>query len=246
MGDGPQPDKGRGHFDTTQWSLVRAAGRNDGGCEGEAALAALCQAYWRPLYVYVRSRGHSREEAEDLTQEFFYRLLVRKDISRADPARGRFRTFLLTAFQRHIENAWHAKRAQKRGGGVPHISLDFIRAEARWADEPAEKATPESIYERQWALELLERVVLQLRQEYVLDGRGAIFDALKPCLTGQPGSEHYAEIGHRLAMSEGAVKTAAHRLRRRFQRLLRDTVAETLNDPAAVEDELHALLAALR
>ena len=202
----------------------------------------LCTTYWYPLYAFVRRRGHSAHDAQDLTQGFFARLLEKKDLASVDRARGRFRSFLLAALDHFLINEWHRARTQKRGGATVLFSFDALDAESRLRHEPATDS-PEQIYDRRWAMTLLDQVMARLRTEMAGAGKLAHFEALKFCLTGERTA--YAEVGARLAMSEGAVKVAVHRLRERYRALLRAEIAETVATPEEIEDELRALLAAL-
>ena len=202
----------------------------------------LCAIYWYPLYAFVRRRGHSAHDAQDLTQGFFARLLEKKDLASVDRARGRFRSFLLAALEHFLINEWHRARTQKRGGAALLFSFDALDAESRLRHEPATDS-PEQIYDRRWAMTLLDQVMARLRTEMAGAGKLAHFEALKFCLTGERTA--YAEVGARLAMSEGAVKVAVHRLRERYRALLRAEIAETVATPEEIEDELRALLAAL-
>jgi RNA polymerase sigma factor (sigma-70 family) len=234
---------GSGRFATTRWSLVLAAGRRSSP-EGERALADLCRRYWYPLYVYVRRRVHDVEEARDLTQEFFAGLLERQTLARADPKRGRFRTFLLTSLQHFLINEWQKARAQKRGGGRRALALDFDAKDSQAAFEPAHDWTAERVYERQWALTLLDQVLGRLRQEYADADKARLFEQLKPFLAGETQTTRYAGVAQALKLSEGAVRVAAHRLRKRYRELLREEVAQTVADDAEVEDEIRALFTA--
>lgn len=229
-------------FRTTRWSLIAAAG-DAAGPDGRQALADLCRLYWYPVYAYVRRRGHDRHAAEDLTQSFFARLLEKNDLAAADPARGRFRSFLLTACQHFLSNQHDHDTAQKRGGGVKPLSIDFGQGEERYAREPADPHTPEAEFERRWALALLDQTLTELRAEYAESKKVALFDTLKGTLTGDATS--YRDLGTRLGLSEGAVKVAVHRLRQRYRDKLRAVIAETVDGPAAVDDELRDLFAAL-
>lgn len=231
-------------FVTTHWSVVLTAGRSD-TTRARDALARLCQAYWHPLYAYVRRLGNSPPDAQDLTQEFFARLLAKNYLAAADESRGRFRSFLLTALKHFLANEWDKARAQKRGGGQVPIPIDFNTAETSCGFEPADTTTAEKIYERRWALTLLEQVLRRLREEYVHAGREKLFEQLKPTLTEASRTVRYAEIATRLGMSEGAVKVAVHRLRQRYREVLRAEIADTVASPAEVEDELRNLFAAL-
>jgi RNA polymerase sigma factor (sigma-70 family) len=231
-------------FASTRWSLVVAA-RGEAP-EARAALAVLCQAYWHPLYAYARRRLANADDAQDLTQEFFARLLEKDYLQAADPRRGKFRSFLLAAFKHFLANERERATAQKRGGGRRPLPLDFEDGERRYRHEPADATTPETLYARRWALTLLEQALARLRQEFAAAGKEALFEALKGTLTGDGTAEPYARIGRDLGLSEPAVKTAVHRLRRRYQELLRAEVAQTVASPEEVEDELRDLFAAVR
>lgn len=232
-----------GVFATTHWSVVLTAGAETP--QGEEALARLCRAYWQPLYWYVRRRGHGPEDSKDLTQAFFARLLERKWISRADPQKGRFRSFLLSALSCFLADEWDKARAQKRGGNVPTLPLEFHTAETRYCAEPANHATPEQAFERRWAQTLLDEVVGHLRQEYECDGRGELFTLLHPCLAGDEAAQPYDHLARQLGVSTGTVKSAVHRLRLRYRQLLRAEIAHTIADPQQVEEELRHLRAVL-
>jgi len=229
-------------FATTHWSLVVAA--RGASPVAREALAELCRLYWYPLYAYVRRRGHSADEAQDLTQEFFARLLERDDLAGLDPARGRFRAFLLAACRHFLANQNDRAQALKRGGGLRPRSLDLADADRRYAAEPSHEQTPERLFERRWALTLLDRVLQRLRQHYETAGQLVLFERLKGSLAGETDVPH-AESAAALNMTEGAVKVAAHRLRQRYRDLLRDEIARTVAEPAEVDDEVRALFAAL-
>ncbi|MBE3071896.1 MAG: sigma-70 family RNA polymerase sigma factor [Acidobacteria bacterium] len=231
-------------FATTRWSVVLAAG--EGGTPGSReALARLCEIYWYPLYAFARRWGHTADEAQDLTQEFFARLLEKHYLGDVRPERGRFRSFLLASLRHFLLNERDRVLAQKRGGGHAPISLEFDAAEGRYRLEPRDTSTPETLYERRWALTLLDQVLQQLEREHRDSKRDRLFEALKGLLTGQADTLPYVEIASRLGMTEGAVKVAAHRLRRRFGELLRQEIAETVADPADVEDEIRYLFKVL-
>ena len=198
-----------------------------------------------PLYAYVRGAAYSREEAEDLTQEFFARLLAHNSVARADPARGRFRSFLLASLKHFLANEWEKARARKRGGGAQFLPLEFDTAETRYAQPVAPGDTPDRAYDRQWALALLDVVLGRLRREYRDAGREDAFVGLKDTLSGGRSEIPYRELGARLGLSEGAVKVAAHRLRQRYRELLREEIANTVAGPEEVEEELKHLFAAL-
>ena len=231
-------------FATTRWSLVlKAGGSSSPGARD--ALAKLCETYWYPLYTYLRSRGHSADQAQDLTQAFFARLLEKNSISQADPARGRFRSFLLASLKNFTANERERERTQKRGGGVPLLSLEFDTAEGRFQREPPTDETPEKVFDRRWAFTLLDRVIARLRVNVVRGGKDVYFERLKAYLTGEEPQLSYAQTGASLGMSEGAVKVAVHRLRRQFRDLVREEIAHTVSSPDEVEDELRHLWSAV-
>src|SRR5262245_40912794 len=207
-------------FHTTHWSLIVAAGR-EGGERAQAALADLCQAYWYPLYAFLRRHGHSADDAADLTQEFFATLLEKGYLADADPQRGRFRTFLLTAVARFVGKQQEKAAAQKRGGGRRPFSLDFDAGESKYQREPAHDWTAERIFERRWALTLLDRTLAALRHEHETSGKLRLFEALKVFLTGEAGTPPLRQVAEDLAMSEGSVKVAVHRLRQKYREELR-------------------------
>lgn len=230
-------------FATTHWSVVRGAGSAE-TTRVKQALAQLCQSYWYPLYAYVRRRGHSSHDAEDLTQEFFSRLLEKNAFASARQELGKFRSFLLASMNHFLADEWDRARAQKRGGGKI-VPLDADAAENRLAHEPAEPQTPERIFERAWAVTILETVYARLRSDYEGSGRGALFAELKFCLTGERSDVPYQQIAGRLGLSEAAVKVAVHRLRDRYRALLREEIANTVSHPGEVEEELRCLFKAL-
>jgi RNA polymerase sigma-70 factor (ECF subfamily) len=231
-----------GVFNTTHWSVVLNAG--DVASPGaDQAMARLCQTYWDPLYCYVRRRGRQPAEAQDLTQEFFARLLARNYLRSLDRQKGKFRWFLLAAMEHFLANEWHKDNCLKRGGGQKPISLDEQQAERRYQVEPADTLTPERIYERRWAAALLDRVLERLRQEFAESGKGALFEALQVFLSGGRAEISQAQAGAALGMSEGAVNVAIHRLRKRYGALLREEVAHTVSTPDEVDEELRYLLA---
>jgi len=229
---------------TTHWSVVLAATRSD-TTQAQTALARLCQCYWYPLYAYVRRRGYNPHDAQDLTQEFFARLLARKWLAQADRERGRFRTFLLSALGHFLANEWDKARAQKRGGAVEIVPLQLDSAETRYGHEPADPVTPEQGYERQWALALLEEVLNRLNQEHEGEGQADLFAALKPCLVGDRQTQPYATLAAKLGMTEGAIKVAVHRLRQRYRQLLREEIAHTVASTGEIEDEMRHLFTVL-
>ncbi|HRY51070.1 MAG TPA: sigma-70 family RNA polymerase sigma factor [Candidatus Paceibacterota bacterium] len=219
-----------------------AAGNSESPPAAEA-LEQLCRTYWYPLYAYVRRRGYSVEDAQDLTQEFFARVMKKGSFGLANPARGKFRTFLLHSLQNFLANDWKSAQRLKRGGGTPCLSLDVADAERRYANEPAAMLTPERAYEKRWALTLLEGVLVNLQQEYAQAGNGRVFEELADLLWGKDTSRSYAHIGEHLGMTEGATRGAMHRLRERFRERLRAEVAQTVADFREVDDELRHLIA---
>ena len=231
-------------FATTHWTAVLAAA-DEASPHAAEALEALCRTYWYPLYAFVRRKGHDAPEAEDLTQEFFARLLEKKYLEAAAPEKGKFRSFLLTAFKRFLANEWDRANRQKRGGGRELISLDETKAENCYRAEPADTMTPEKIFERSWALKLLEQVLNRLEREHVQAGKRELFEELQIFLTGEKSRSPYAEIAARLRMSEGTLKVTVHRLRRRYRELLRLEVAQTVASPAEIDGEIRHLFAAL-
>jgi RNA polymerase sigma-70 factor (ECF subfamily) len=239
---GDQPGQ-RFVFATTHWSVVLAAGRSDIP-QARDALEKLCQTYWYPLYAYVRRRGYSPADAEDLTQQFFAWLLERDWLGGADQQRGRFRSFLLTSFSNFLANEWDKARTQKRGGGRV-VSLQRDEAEIRCTREPVDNLTPEQSYEWRWALTLLDQVMNRLSAEFARDGKAELFEVLKPCLLGERTAQPYAALASKLAMTEGSMKVAVYRLRQRYRQLLRDEIANTVATPEEVEEELRYLSAVL-
>ncbi len=233
-----------GRFPTTRWSRVVAAGDGDAPEAGEA-LAELCAAYWFPLYAFVRRKGNDPDRALDLTQAYFARLLEKGTVAAADPSRGRFRSFLLADCSHFLAHERERDQAARRGGGRAALSIDGVDAEGRYRLEPSHDETPERLFERDWALALLEGVLAGLRREYERTGRGATFEALKVVLTDGPRAVRQAELGRRLGTTEAAAQVAVHRLRKRYRDALRAAIAATVADESEVEDELKALFAAL-
>jgi RNA polymerase sigma factor (sigma-70 family) len=233
-----------GHFETTHWSLVLAAADAD-DTRGRAALTRLCRIYWYPLYAFVRRQGHGAHDAQDLTQGFFARLLEKNYLGDVDSAKGKFRSFLLAAMKHFLCNEWARENTLKRGGGCTILPLDGEVAETRYQREPQDQTTPEKLFEKRWALTLLDEVLKRLEGEYRATGKQPVFDELQGCLTGDRNAPPYAEIAARLDSTEGAVKVAAHRLRSRYRELLRDEIAQTVADPSEIDDEIRELFAAL-
>lgn len=235
---------GRRDFATTRWSLVLAARRLSTPASREA-LAALCAAYWSPLYAYVRRRGFQAAEAQDVTQDFFARLLEKQSLERVNREKGRFRAFLLASLKNHLANFRRDERAQKRRPSGGLLPLDFAAAEQRYRQEPVDRFTPEKLFERRWALALLQRTLERLQGEYEKSGKAALFERLKEYLTADRSKASYAQTAAELDLSEGAVKVAVHRLRRRYRELLRREVAQTVAGPDELEEELLSLFQAL-
>jgi len=238
------PAPANDHFLTTRWSLVLHAGRASSP-QAERALESLCSIYWYPLYAFIRRRGHSREDAEDLTQGFFASFLRTTPLEGLAAERGKFRAFLLAALKNYLANEYDKGRRLKRGGGVVHLSLDWQGADDRFHLDQPHATNPDHAFDREWAIAVLERVLDRLREEAVTAGKTEIFDHLRGFLSlGEPISS-YAEVARTLAMDEGAVRVAVHRLRQRYRSLLRDEITQTLVDPALVAEELRSLQAAL-
>lgn len=232
-----------GEFATTRWSVVAAAGQHP-SAEAQRALEDLCQAYWYPLYAYVRRRT-GEEDARDLTQSFFAWLLQKNTLATADPRRGRFRAFLLTVLKNFLTNEWEKQRAAKRGGGKTLLSLDFELQDSKLRLEPADGETPEQLFNRQWAMALLDRVLVLLREEYAAAGKAQQFDALKPFIAGAQGAASYAQAASALGWTDNAARVAAHRLRGRYRDLLRSEIAQTVADEREVDDEIRWLFEAV-
>jgi RNA polymerase sigma-70 factor (ECF subfamily) len=231
-------------FPTTHWSRVVAAGDRSAP-EAREALAELCRAYWYPLYAFVRRKGHAPEDAQDLVQGLFTQLLERDDLRDLEPARGQFRSFLMACCAHYLAKQHAHSRALKRGGGRAPISIDRLEAESRFGVEPSHVVSAERLFERRWALTLLDYVLDRLDAEMGRSGKPALYERLRPALLGQDEARSYREIATELGLTEGAVKMAAHRLRARYRELLRDEIARTVADPAEIDVEIGALLAAL-
>ncbi len=231
-------------FPTTRWSVVLSAARASGGPPRDA-MARLCEAYWFPLYAFVRRRGSSREDAQDMVQQFFVRLIETRFIDAAQPAAGRFRSFLLHAMKQFLIDQRRRETALKRGGGAVSVGIDLERAESRYTGAVAGLRSAEQEYERQWALTVLGRVLDALEADAARRGREREFRRLSPFLTGGSPQPSYREVAADLGTSEGAVKVAVLRLRRRFGRTLREIVAETVVDRKAIDDEIRRLAAVL-
>ncbi len=229
-------------FGTTHWSVVLTAGKGESPRAAEA-MEALCRSYWYPLYVFVRRRGYNPQDAQDLTQAFFAHLLAKDFLAGVGPEKGRFRSFLLVCLKHFLSDERAKARAAKRGGTVAPVMLDLGEAEERYQLEAQVDASPETLYERRWAVDLLDRVLDRQRQEAVVADRDTRFNELKGCLLGEDPMETYAQLGTRLGLSETAVKVAVYRLRQRYRELLRDEIAHTVTRPEEVEEELRYLFA---
>ena len=223
-------------FETTHWSVVLAAGGEDSQA-ARTALAVLCEAYWYPLYAYIRRWGATADDAGDLTQAFLTSLLERRGFTGLSQERGRFRAFLLASLRHFLANDAAKRRSQKRGGGAATVPLESEDSEHRYLVEPVDAETPERLYERRWALMVIDRVLLALRREAEAEGRTAEFDAIKASMLGRDRAGSYAAIADRLGVSEGAVRVAVHRLRRKFQARLKQDIAATVSSPDQVDDE---------
>lgn len=232
-------------FATTHWSVILQAGGSKSAAAA-IALARLYQTYWYPLYAYVRRQGRDHEMAQDLIQELFLSLQEKSQLSSVGPEKGRFRSYLLSSMNHLLANEWHKARRQKRGGGLVPVSLDDLQAEQRYELEPADPRTPETLFERRWALALLDRVMVRLAEEWRAAGKAEAFEVIKGFLSGDQDAPGYAETGAGLGMSEGAARVAVHRLRQRYRELLRDEIGQTVESAGDAEDELRHLLAALR
>jgi RNA polymerase sigma factor (sigma-70 family) len=234
-----------GLFAATRWTMVLSAAGHGNGT-GSLALAELCRIYWPPLFAYIRWRGHDIPQAEDLTQAFFEQLLQGNGLASVDSAKGKFRSFLLASLKHFLANERDRAQALKRGGGMPLIAFDAIPPEKRQRIEPTDHLSPDKAFERQWALTLLDQALSRLRREYAVAGKESLFEGLKGYLTGDGQAESQAETATRLGMSEGAVKVALHRLRRRYREVLRDEIAQTVGTPGEVDEELRHLFTTFR
>jgi DNA-directed RNA polymerase specialized sigma24 family protein len=231
-------------FPTTRWSRIGRAGV-PGDAEARAALEELCRDYWFPLYAFIRARGHSSDESEDIVQGFLADLLERGDLARLDQSKGRFRAFLRAACDHYLSNRRDHDRAAKRGGAVSIVSIDRRDAEGRYDREPLHQMTPERLFEREWALALLARVLDRLEAESVQSGNGIFFERIRPALQNDGLAPSYRAIAEELGMSAEAVRGAARRVRLRYRELLREEVGRTTDDPEAVDEEIGELLVAL-
>lgn len=235
--------EGAGVFPATEWSTIHEAATSDPD-RALAALERLCRKYWGPVYAFMRQRGHTSHEAEDLTQCFFVYLLEKQAVRKAAPEKGRFRSFLLASAKNFLINEWDKKRRLKRGGHFDFIAFDLYEAQCK-GYEPIENLTPEHAFERRWAAQLVRIVLAQVEEEYAAEDNGALFARLEAGLTAEVSPGDCGTWAQALGMSEGAVRVALHRLRRRFGELLRREIARTVNDPAEVDDEIRQLFSAL-
>lgn len=235
---------GAGRFATTHWSVVLQAGQpKDPGYK--QALEALCRSYWFPLYAYLRRNGYNNQQAEDYTQAFFCRLLEKHVIGMADSKRGKFRSFLLSTLKHFLSDEYDRAQAQKRGGGRKLLSIDFTAAENQYALEPAYSLSPEKLFDKSWALTVLERTMSRLKAELTAQNKQDLFDHLKIYLTSEKDSIPYREKAAEMNLTEGNVRTAVHRLRRRYRKLLRDEIAQTVTADNQVDEEIDDLFNAL-
>jgi len=235
---------GTSRFATTHWSVIMAAGDSAAALH-EPALSTLCQTYWFPLYAYLRRRGYDSHQAEDYTQGFFAGILERKGLKRADRKYGKFRSFLLASLKNFLADEWDRAHAQKRGGDKKVLSLDFDAAASRYDREPVHHLSPEKLFERSWALTVLTKAMDRLKAESITSDKKQLFDCLKVYLTAEKDAVPYREVAEKLEMTEGAVKVAVHRLRRRYRELVRDEIAQTVTTEAQVDEEIRDLFAAL-
>lgn len=239
-----QVNRPRASFATTQWSIVISAG-HESSPDSKRALESLCRVYWQPLYAYARCRVPNVHEAQDLTQAFFTELLEKNYVGSATPERGRFRAFLITTFKHFLSKQWERAKALKRGGGRAPLSLDFASADSNFRIEPESGLTPDEIYDRQWAIALLDQIVERLRREFAAAGKGELFEELKSFMVGEHQGHTYAQAATRLSMTEAAARKAASRMRQRYRELLREEIAQTVSGPDEVEDEIRNLFAVL-
>ena len=240
------PAEAAASFHTTRWTIVMNAAQSQAP-GGEFALGQLCRTYWYPLYMFARRRGHTPDDAQDLTQSFFLHLLEHRALAAVDRLKGKFRSFLLASFQNHLSDQVDRARRIKRGGGKEFLELDAEEAEERYRLEPVECLTAEKLFDARWAMTLLAVALKRLGQEYANEGKTSTFEALKafldPVNSGAPPS--YEEVANRLQVSTGSVKTLIHRLRKRYTALLREEVGRTVSGPAEIDEEIHALCEAL-
>jgi RNA polymerase sigma factor (sigma-70 family) len=241
----PKPDGAGGRwFQTTHWSVVLSA-KDDSPSRAASSLEALCRAYWPPLYAFIRREGHAEADAQDLTQAFFTHLLERDFLGQLQDRRGKFRSFLLTFLKHFLADQRDRAAALKRGGGRTFVSFEEFTEERAHEPVASSTLTPEEAFERRWAQTVMDNALGQLRREYVQDGRRDLFEALADFQPGQHGLENYAEVGQRLGLSEGGVKTAVHRLRKRHREILREQIAGTVSSAGELDEEIRNLIAVL-
>jgi RNA polymerase sigma factor (sigma-70 family) len=240
------PGEGAASFHTTRWTIVMRAAQSQAP-GGESALAQLCRTYWYPLYMFARRRGHSPDDAQDLTQGFFLHLLEQRSLAGVDRLKGKFRSFLLASFQNHLSDPFDRAHRLKRRGGKEFVELDAEEAEDRYRLEPVECLTAEKMFDARWAMTLLAEALNRLRQEYATEGKTSTFEALRVFLdpVNSRAVPSYEEVAARLGVGTGAIKTLIHRLRKRYTALLREEVGRTVSDPAEIDEEVHALCEAL-
>lgn len=240
------PDRRIGGYATTRWSLILAAAKLPDPSEkdkedGFEALSYLCQTYWLPLFAFAKRRTSSIEEAQDLTQSFFQKLLEKNYLANADPNRGRFRAFLITAFKHFLSNEWDKAHTIKRGGNVKTLSLDFQKGDSQLSMEPASSLTPEQIFERQWVMTLLRNTLARLSDEYDEKGKGEFFERLKDFIVGESADTNYSELASEFNSTEAAIKMTVYRMRDRYRKILRSEISETVADPSEIDDEIRYL-----
>jgi RNA polymerase sigma-70 factor (ECF subfamily) len=238
------PDRERGWFQTTHWSVVLAA-KDKNSPQATEALEQLSRRYWPPLYSYIRREGHGRTEAQDLTQEFFAQLLAKDFLQHLYHREGKFRSFLLTFLKHFLSDERDKARAQKRGGGKTFVSLDETEAEERYLSAPLNGLSPDQIFDRRWAETIMDRALTRLREEFVAGGKTALFDQLKDIQPGKHGESSYAEIGERLGLARGTIASAVHRMRKRHREILREEIAQTVARPEEIDEEIRNLLTVL-
>jgi RNA polymerase sigma-70 factor (ECF subfamily) len=234
---------GRARFQTTSWSLVLAAASSPN--ETRTALTSLCESYWNPVYVFIRCSGYDLDKAQDLTQEFFARLIEKNYLKDADRTRGRFRSFLLASVKHFLSNESDRDRALKRGGGRPPISFDAVEAESWYMPPAADDVTPETVFERRWAVSLVARVIGLLQKEYADAGKQEQFASLEPFLINDSDDQRYEDVATRMGVSAGALRMSVHRMRRRYRDLLRSAIAETVTSPEEIDEEIRFLMSRL-
>jgi RNA polymerase sigma-70 factor (ECF subfamily) len=243
--DPEEPLPPDGLFRTTHWSVVLAAQEED-STGASRAMEVLCRAYWYPLYAFVRRRGYDTADAQDLTQEFFYRLLQKDFLRNVAREKGKFRTFLLASLKNFLVSEWHRGQAAKRGGGRGIVSLDEMQAEDRYANEPAAQGTPEELYDQKWALTTMEQAMDELQEEFRASGKFEHFNRFKPFLSARGDDAEYERAGTSLGLNAGAFAVAVHRFRRRYAQVLRTVVSQTVSGPDQIEEELRFLAQALQ